>query len=220
MRYINKSKRCTKFDHWLACNTPNSWQELDDNVKLALHQHLRYEQQGLCIYCQQAIPAKTAKQSSADIRSHIEHIYPRSPKEPVKYPELTFVYCNLSVSCEGFDCSAKTLETKEFCEHRKGNEYDEALFLNPTDLQEIETYFEYDATGQIFPNHLKSDVEQKKAKYMIKILALDHDTLNQLRARHYDATLTLNAEERTNLLDPNGENLPAFYSMLKFLFMV
>jgi len=218
MRYLNKSKRCTEFDNWLTCNTPVSWGDLDDNIKLALHQHLWHEQQGLCIYCQQAVPEKTAKQSSAEIRSHIEHIRPRSPKKPGKYPELTFVYCNLSVSCEGFDCSAKTPETKEFCEHRKDDEYDESQFLNPTELPEIETYFEYNIVGEIFPNHkLESEEERKKADYMIKTLALDHETLNQLRARHYDAMLTLNADEKTNLLDPNGEILPAFYSMLKFL---
>jgi uncharacterized protein (TIGR02646 family) len=222
MRYINKSKRCTEFDNWFECNTASSWDEFNDtNVKLALHGHLRREQQGLCIYCQQAIPAKTAKQSSAEIRSHIEHIRPRSPKKPGKYPELTFIYCNLSISGEGFDCSAKTPQTKEFCEHRKDDEYDESQFLNPTELPEIESYFEYDIEGGIFPNSkLESEEEWKKAEYMIKTLALDHKTLNPLRKEHYNAMLTRNADDRTNLLDPNGEILPAFYSMLKLLFIV
>lgn len=124
----------------------------------------------------------------------------------------------MSVSCEGFDCSTKNTGTKEFCGHRKDDEYDENQFLNPIELQEIESYFEYDIEGRIFPSHLKSEEEQKKAKYMIEILALNHKKLNTLRVKHYNSLLDQDADERNKLLDPNQERLPAFYSMLKFLF--
>jgi len=99
MRYIDKSDCCKAFDRYLINSRPLAWNEFDDNIKLILHQHLYYEQGGLCIYCQQKLLPKTEKESNAHIRSHIEHIRPRS-----SYPYLTFDYCNLSVSCEGFDC--------------------------------------------------------------------------------------------------------------------
>jgi len=70
-------------------------------------------------YCQQKLLPKPEKESNALMRSHIELMRPRA-----SYPYLTFDYCNLSISCEGFDCETpKTNQQpkKEFCEHRKGN---------------------------------------------------------------------------------------------------
>lgn len=199
---------------WVTENKPENWNELPTNLKHTLHLHLWQEQQGLCIYCQQAIPEKTETQSSAQIRSHIEHIRPRHP-----YSALTFYYHNLSVSCEGFDCAAIGQPKKEFCEHRKANEYDENQFLHPFELQDIEDYFEYDIEGRIFANHLKNDSEQQKANYMIKILALNHKELERLRVTTYSQMLDENLSDINELLNPNVSQLPAFYSMLKFLFI-
>ncbi|MEZ5673573.1 MAG: retron system putative HNH endonuclease [Thiotrichaceae bacterium] len=213
MRYLNKSKCCAEFDNWLTLNNPSNWNELPTDVKHALHRHLWHEQQGLCVYCQQRIPEKTVKQSSKEIRSHIEHIRPRST-----YPQRIFDHHNLSVSCEGFDCAAQIPLKKEFCEHRKADEYDESQFLNPTALQTIETFFEFDIEGRIFANHLKNEHEQQQAKYMIKILALDHEELNRLRLRTYEEMLRENNNDIEELLDQNCEFLPAYHSMLKFLF--
>lgn len=216
MRYVDKSNCCAKFDTWVAENKPENWNELPTNLKHTLHLHLWLEQQGLCVYCQQAIPEKKTAQSSAQIRSHIEHIRPRSHST---YSALTFHYHNLSVSCEGFDCTAAGQPKKEFCEHRKANEYDENQFLHPFELQDIEEYFEYDVEGRIFANHLKSDFEQQKANYMIKILALNHKELERLRVTTYSQMLDENLSDINELLDLNVSQLPAFYSMLKFLFL-
>ena len=142
MRYIDKSNRCKAFDQHLRNKPPTSWKKFNNNIKLILHKHLYYEQGGLCIYCQQKLLPKTEKESNAHIRSHIEHIRPKS-----SYKDLTFDYCNLSVSCEGFDCEIPKTNTqpkKEFCEHRKANEYDEFYFLNPMEVKDIEDYFVYD----------------------------------------------------------------------------
>ncbi|RKZ44991.1 MAG: hypothetical protein DRQ41_01390 [Gammaproteobacteria bacterium] len=55
------------------------------------------------------------------------------PRSRPQYANLTFCYKNLSVSCEGFFCKTESLKPKkEFCEHRKGNEYD-VLYMTCSD---------------------------------------------------------------------------------------
>jgi uncharacterized protein (TIGR02646 family) len=207
MRYIDKSDCCKAFDQYLINSRPSAWNEFDDNIKLILHQHLYYEQGGLCIYCQQKLLPKTEKESNAHIRSHIEHIRPRS-----SYEFLTFDYCNLSVSCEGFDCEIpKTNQQpkKEFCEHRKGNEYDEDYFLNPIEVKDIEYYFVYDdLTLEILPKHKEGSEEFKKATYMIKILDLNHKKLIRMREK------VVKDVERNGAYEKHEKLLPPFYSML------
>jgi len=89
------------------------------------------------------VPEK--KETEYKIRSHIQHIRPRSRPQ---YAHLTFCYKNLSVSCEGFDCKTESLKPKkEFCE--QGNEYDEDKFLNSVERNDIEDYFVYDIEGSI-----------------------------------------------------------------------
>jgi len=214
MKYIRKSTCCTQFAEWFTENQASCWSELPTEVKHTLHSHLWREQQGLCVYCQQAIPEKAAKQRSTQIRSHIEHIRPRSV-----YPDRMFDYDNLSISCEGFDCTAATPQKKKFCEHRKADEYDENQFLNPIEQQEIANYFEYDIEGRIFANHLRSNTDQQKANYMIKILALDHKELNRLRESSYSQLIQENNSDIKELLNPDVPLLPAFYPMLNFLFV-
>ncbi len=218
MRFIDKPKRCQEFDNFIS--NPNNllgkW-DLPTDVKTTLHNHLVEEQKGLCIYCQQAI----SKKSGIDYppKTLIEHLRPRG-----KYPELTFVYCNLSVSCQGFDCHQKVdrpPKGKKFCGHGRGEEYDENKFLNPTELTDLEEYFEYSADGKIRP----SKKAPEKAEYMIEILDLKHETLKDMRKEQHlifkerlDSGL-LTIEELEELLsDSNSSELPPFYSMLKFLF--
>lgn len=215
MRYVDKSNCCTEFDAWLQKRkTLPVWKDWRGKVKQRLYAHLLDEQKGLCIYCQQAIPEKANRQNSDQARSHIDHIRPRN-----LYSELTFIHCNLSVSCEGFDCAATKQSEKEFCGHWKEDEYDENQFLHPFELQDIEEYFEYDIEGRIFANHVKSDSEQQKANYMIKILALNHKELERLRVTTYSQMLDENLTDISELLNPNVSQLPAFYSMLKLLFL-
>ncbi len=198
MRYIDKSNRCLQFDEYIQQYPPSSWEEFDGDIKLTLHQHLWCEQGELCIYCQQRLPPKEGKQASAEIRSHIEHIRPQK-----MFPLLIFVYENLSVSCEGFINNYRYHSKKEFCEHCKGDKYDETTFLNPVELQDIESYFEYNAEGYVCP----SSKDKVRAEYMIKILCLNHEWLIEERKLVLDAVAH-------NQLEINS-GLPPFYSMLK-----
>jgi uncharacterized protein (TIGR02646 family) len=217
MRYIDKSNRCAEFDEYVNNDSPSVWNEFQTNIKLKLHRHLWHEQQGLCIYCQQQVPEKT--ETEYKIRSHIEHIRPRSRPQ---YAHLTFCYKNLSVSCEGFDCKTESLNPKkEFCEHRKGNEYDEEQFLNPVELSDIEDYFIYDIDGKIHPNSNKNQKHRTQAEYMISILDLNHPKLIDLRKEQYQLMIEQqeNGLEIEEFLAPHYDLLPAFYTMLKQLFL-
>jgi len=79
------------------------------------------------------------------------------------------------------------------------------------------------AGGKIRP----SKKAPEKAEYMINILDLKHGTLENMRKEQHlifienlnSGRLTIEELEEL-LLDSNSSQLPAFYSMLKFLFMV
>jgi hypothetical protein len=118
----------------------------------------------------------------------------------------------LSVSCEGFDCETpKTNQQpkKEFCEHRKANEYNEDCFLNPIEVKDIEDYFVYDdLTLEILPKHKEDTEAFKKAKYMNKILDLNHKKLIRMREK------VVNDIEKNGPYEKHEKRRPPFYSML------
>ncbi|MEZ4887520.1 MAG: retron system putative HNH endonuclease [Chitinophagales bacterium] len=187
-------------------------------IKITLHSHLLNEQQGLCIYCQQAIPEKLENPIAY---SHIEHI-----KERNLHAHLTFKHKNLSVSCNGFDCSIEEPEViEDFCGHTKGElgqkqGIEEGLFLNPIEIADIENFFEYDFEGNIAPNTDRNQIDQQKAKYMIDLLDLQNKNLIQLRINQLDDinARILEKFDVEAFLDKTAEKLPAFFSMLKQFF--
>jgi uncharacterized protein (TIGR02646 family) len=228
MRYINKSNRCIVFDDFVAAyqsRLRNDWEKFKkikggSDVRLALHQHLWQEQKGLCAYCEQEIPRKNT--TNEDIKSHLEHIRPKAHKA---FKHLTFEFKNIIVSCEGFDLTTTPEKKREFCGHIKDQKvagvhsYDDALFLNPTDISTIETFFRYDSEGHIEANPLKNADERKRADYMIEVLGLNHDILKGMRKTQYDLWLekqfVWTKEELVHELDENQRLLPAFFSLLK-----
>jgi uncharacterized protein (TIGR02646 family) len=175
------------------------------------------EQKGLCAYCEQEIPKEDS------LKSHPEHI--RSQRD---FKHLTFVFENIILSCEGFNLTLeeqKVEEKRQFCAHMKDRtiggvrNYDDTLFLNPSEITDIETYFRYDSEGNIEPNPQKSVAEKARANYMIRVLELNHSVLIEMRRNQYDIWLekqmTLTEAELTVELDENQPLLPAFFTMLK-----
>lgn len=240
MRYIEKKNPCEEFEAFVVkkklekyietylkskkkSKLKSPWKKFTQSreggqVKITLHTHLLNEQKGLCIYCQQAIPEKL---DSPIVYSHIEHL-----KEKYRYAHLTFQHKNLSVSCNGFDCSVEESNLiEDFCGHKKGElgqkqEIAEKLFLNPTEIADIENFFEYDFEGNIAPNEERSGAEQQKAKYMIDILDLQNDNLIQMRVNQLD-DINLRLLEDFDIeafLNETAERLPSFFSMLKQFF--
>lgn len=234
MRFIDKSYRSVDFDvfvesykgrlkskKWEGLKKMDSATPTGREIQLILYQHLWQEQKGLCIYCEQQLEEKLA--STDQDFSHIEHIKPKK-----LHKDLTFEQSNLTVSCDGFDTRNKNPETqKDFCGHKKLRKYDENLFLNPLEIQNIEDFFDYDIEGNMFPAKNLAVSDLAKAVYTIDLLNLQHETLIFMRKEQYELILNdfmaSETEQEQNaylddLLDPNYDRYPAFYSMLKKLF--
>jgi uncharacterized protein (TIGR02646 family) len=225
MRYIDKTNRCVDFDNFVAKyhgRLRNDWEKFkkvdgSGEVRLGLHQHLWKAQKALCAYCEQEIPEK--KQLQQEAKSHFEHIRPKA-----LFPKLTYEFNNLIASCEGFDLMEIPDKKKQFCGHFKTNDqYDDILFLNPTEIQNIEQYFSYDSEGGIRPNGTKSSESQKRAAYMIEVLGLNHKTLRDMRKSEYDfwdsKKETLSEDELSEALADNLPFPPPFLSLLRQRFL-
>ncbi len=230
MRYIDKSKNpCKKFIDFVGEHKDvlKKWEDLSGNcgkagseMQKTLHNHLVDEQKGLCIYCEQKIQKKENEKDFCK-KGHIEHVMPKDEK---RFSHLTFAYDNLSVSCAGYDC--KKVKGEQFCGHKKGNKYDEKLFINPFRQKDITKYFIYQqAKGvNILANpNLKAE-EKDKAEYMIneRLLDLNNDALCDLRKNTYDEFLAntdngTNDNEIMDLLNEDETKLYEFHSMLKYL---
>ena len=158
-----------------------STHELRDKKRKLKEYILDKEQDFLCIYCESRITTNKTD-------SHIEHI---KPKEDNKYPELTFDYKNLVVSCQG-NCHNKEDDNRRYsCGHRKNNEYNEELFLDPTTKTDIADYFEYeeyiDIEDDITKVRIKeSQKEIDKSEYMIRILNLNDENTNITKERYLE----------------------------------
>lgn len=171
MRYIAKNAVPECFEaekQQRNFNENTAWKRFGNPCRAILTQHIKDEQNGLCIYCECDLTFATA---------HLEHLAPQG-----QYPHLRFDYQNLTVSCEGFDCELE--KSRQSCGHRKLSEYDEVLFINPVVEKDISGYFSFikdgDNEGAIIPT---GDSEEKinRAEYMIRILRLDADFLRKKR---------------------------------------
>jgi uncharacterized protein (TIGR02646 family) len=210
VRYIKK----TAAPDFFTADTKNlnTWDQYGKvkGTKRCLKQHIiDHEQYALCVYCESKI-------NPSD--SHIEHI---KPKGKNGYPELTFDYKNLAVSCNGNLHNQADDHKQRSCGHKKDNEYDESLFLDPTQLTDISDYFVYDVDdGQID----SSDKAVAKARYAIDILNLNKDGLpqargNALKALRQSLRKIKDTQQRkaTLIAFINGQNRP-FVSFLRFNF--
>ena len=135
---------------------------------------LEVEQNWLCGYCEAKLE-ETFEKEKRENRDfiHIEHIKPKH----LDYDNLSFDYYNLLVSCSGrcFTQNNKPLT----CGHKKGNKFDENLFLNPLKYYDIRDYFIYTPNGQIGAS-LKN---KEKSKYTMDLLELNGFNNKLLEAR-------------------------------------
>lgn len=233
MRYIEKNKPCAdfltfvkqheldKYVEWYMKGNGqyHPWDRLGkahhgSDIKRTLSQHLYEEQKGLCIYCEQTLNPRHELLSNF---AHIEHLKPKDPHGG--YPQHTFNYLNLTVSCNGFD-TKKGHGGAKFCGHKKANLYDENLFLDPTRVHDIERYFEYTVSGKIQPARDLKHFERRKAEYMIWLLDLQNPELVDMRAESFSSFIQFSEEEQQLLLDEDNDLLPGFHSMLKQLTIV
>jgi len=216
MKYIKKSDEPSFFvedtkELRLLIKTENDKADIWDNKyknKRELKDYiLKYEQNYLCCYCEAKINLDN---------SHIEHIKPKF----LDYDNLTFDYQNLAISCEGICYSNDNKPLT--CGHKKANKYDENLFLNPLEVENIREYFIYTDNGQIG----SSNLEENKAKYTLKLLRLNTFNNYLPEARQKALTAFKNALNKNHIKTKkplkelakiilNKENL-AFISFLRF----
>ena len=163
MRYIEKGRAPDFFaGETEQLSDESSCQAL--HCKPELRQHLMREQDHLCAYCERKLD---------DSNTHIEHIEPQS-----RHPEKRFDYGNLIASCDGGRACASVSEQSAYadldtdsCGHRKGQEYDAGLFLNPTALPDVGDYFAFDThSAKIKPSDAWAS---QKAAYTIDLLNLN-----------------------------------------------
>jgi uncharacterized protein (TIGR02646 family) len=169
MRYIEKTNSPNFFEQEKQNLIDDSaWENL--HCKHELRSYLIEEQKRLCAYCERRI---------GDDNSHIEHIYPQSDNVT-----LRFEYNNLIASCNGDQCEPNLKdnfrpEDVNSCGHKKSNDMDKNLFLNPVEQQDIDEYFSYDKeTCSI----LASEKNKPSSEYTIKLLGLDNPRLNNEHA--------------------------------------
>ncbi|WP_103919469.1 retron system putative HNH endonuclease, partial [Candidatus Venteria ishoeyi] len=114
-------------------------------------------QQGLCAYCENRL--------DSDMGQHIEHVQPKS-----RYPEKTFDYDNLVLSCRDSDALKGGVDISDSsCGHYKGSRYNAGKFISPIDA-DCEHYFFYSLTGEILVSDKSSTEEQEKVNYTVNEL--------------------------------------------------
>lgn len=211
MRYIKKQTAPTFFS--TDTKSIHRWDDYLASKKRELKNYmLEQEQNFLCVYCE-------CKISLDNLDScHVEHI---KPKASNMYPELTFDYQNLAVSCNGTIHNPDDDKSRYSCGHKKANEYSEINFLDPTKVVDIRDHFVYDFDDFIIMPSGKSPV---KSQYNIDILRLNSDGLPQARGKalrafqqHLAKIKDVNKRKEKMIEIINGENKP-FVSFLRYKF--
>lgn len=162
-----------------------NWSKFSRKKKKWLKSYiLEKEQFYLCCYCEIKIMDLA--------KSHIEHLKPKS----LDVENLTFDYSNLAVSCEGYCFNEEDDKSKNTCGHKKDNDFDENLFLNPTIIENVSDYFVFDADGVISASKLNT----KKSNYNIGLLNLNgkNDKIAEARKNTLRALkISLNKQKLT-----------------------
>jgi uncharacterized protein (TIGR02646 family) len=164
MRYIKKGDAPDFFLKDTA--SLELWKDYYSKKKRKLKKYiLEKEQNWLCCYCEAKLDKDFEKEESDKSLKliHVEHIKPKH----IDVASLTFNYSNLAVSCDG-KCFTNSNHS-ESCGHKKDDEYNEKLFLDPTKVKNIRDYFKYSDNGKIEP----SELDKEKSEYMIGLLKLE-----------------------------------------------
>ena len=152
MKSYTKHEAPDVLRRWIGSRTP--WEDFvaDKAAYVPVKEGLANEQNHLCCYCESAIK---------DTNNHIEHYQPRST-----YQDKIYDYANLACSCNGGP------EDDGHCGHKKGNKYDDRLFINPS-KENSGSLFNYDIGGGIGPRLGIPENDVKRVNYMIRTLNLD-----------------------------------------------
>lgn len=206
MKYIPKNQEPEElktFKSKINDDWHPTWKEFQNPEKKQVHQILLKEQGYICCYCGRKISIA---------QSHIEYFKPKG-----LYPQLTFEYGNLIVSCEK--------DTEEsppaiHCGHQKDEWFDKKLLVSPL-LKNCVNFFRYAEDGQILSS---DDINKKKAaETTIDKLGLNTPKLRKRRRAAIEAILPIldnvTQDEIRRLM--NGfENLNSDEQYTEFCFVI
>lgn len=170
MRYIQKLDTPDFFIEDTQSLT--DWKNYTEKKRLKEY-ILKNEQNYLCCYCESKVTILGDNEKDG---SHLEHIKPKK-----FYNDLTFYYNNLLVSCQGTCHNSENDKTRHSCGHKKDDEYIENNFLNPTTVEDIRDYFQYETLPNEKIKIVPTAKDSTKAQYMINLLHLNDDTLLSAR---------------------------------------
>jgi uncharacterized protein (TIGR02646 family) len=174
MKYITKRSEPASFTDWkniLCDGWAPGWDNLLNPQKRSVLQALLTEQGFICCYCGMGID---------DNSGHIEHLKPRD-----RFPHLELEYDNLLASCEGTTRSG--IARDNHCGHRKGDWYDDSLFISPLDPV-CEDCFVFTSAGEILAT-VDPDLTDR-AQETIDKLGLNVDRLKRMRREALEGIFT------------------------------
>lgn len=190
-----------------------NWSEYYGSKKRKLKEYiLENEQYYLCIYCEMKVVIE---------QTHIEHL---KPKGIPLYKHLIYDYNNLGISCNGICHNIKGDDNPSSCGHVKKSKFDNDLFLNPTEIEDLSNYFEYeyDSFGNV--QILSSPKNPIKSNYMInELLELNCPELTRARkiviSSLKRSLIKIEGTDKKNkLISILKKNDSAFISFLKYSF--
>lgn len=155
MKKINKSKAPKIFRNFIKNNKPVNWDGIKE-IRPNLRKHILETEQDLqCAYCESAIIPERSK-------SHIDHFNRKH-----LFPELTFEYDNLLVSCNNSNRCASSKDSNVNSRDVYEN------LINPV-YEDPSDYFEYFTSGKLVSKN-------EKAEFTEEIFNLNHPGLKQQR---------------------------------------
>jgi uncharacterized protein (TIGR02646 family) len=158
----------TAFIDFIQNNNPQNWDALDVAVRTNTRKYiLEEEQENQCAYTE--LPLEYEKNNS-----HIEHL---KRKDAAFFPEQTFEWSNLFVSCISSDFGG---EYKVQTYLKGKTRADNALILNPA-LENPADFFELRSWGEITVRAELQGNVKIKAEETIKAFNLNHNSLKERR---------------------------------------
>lgn len=158
-----------EFLDFVQQNNPQNWDALDMKIRTNTRKHILEEEQGnQCAYTE--LPLKYERNDS-----HIEHL---KRKDSAFFPELTFEWTNLFVSCNASDFGGKY---KDETYLRGKGKADNLLILNPS-IDNPADFFELKSWGELTIKENLIETDRRKAKITRDAFNLNHNSLIKRRA--------------------------------------
>lgn len=197
MRRIKKQEEPVFWTEYKKAHPKEQYRDLKETeegnaLRRNMREHLVRSQYGLCAYCCRSIDVD---------HSLNEHIRPQAG-----FPNQTMDYQNLAASCK-----SEGLETT--CGVKKGNHYDEDLFVSPLE-ENCEREFLFYPNGEI-------EGAEERGEYTCKILNLNSYELQKARKAQYKICASYRDAEmiKTYFLTPAADGtLEAYADMIQYFY--